>query len=159
EADIELLDMSLATQRATLDELSSSVAEAAAGYAADADVQKLVDDFADLQEQGVLADDTAQQINASRYRLALMQAWQELLRAQIQLNAGNTADAEDTLQLVVDRLAQASTLGLVNEQETLADMQGRLTTTSARMRTQPILAAQDLENIWYEMDALIAGGE
>jgi len=155
KADIERVDMSLAAQQAALDELATSVAEAAAGYAADADVQKLVDNFASLEEQVVLAGDVAQQIDTSRYRLTLMQAWQELLRAQMQLSAGNAADARGTLELVADRLAQASTLAPDEEQDALADIQDRLATASARTRTQPILAAQDLENLWYEIDALI----
>jgi len=159
EASLSRMEETLTAQQATLETLSAIADSLPDDYASVEEIETLRDDFAALQESVSLADQTAAQIEALEYRAALMQVWQETLKTRIYLTEGNVGNAETTLELAMTHLEQAAALGAEEEQETLGAIQTRLTQAASRLREQPILAAQDLESAWYELDALIAAPE
>jgi len=159
EAGLSRVDEALAAQQATLDELSSAIDGIASDYASLEEVGTLRDEFATLQKDVTFSEQVTAQLDALEYRIILVQTWQEVLKAHLYLTEGNMGDAETTLGLAMNHLDQASALGPESEQETITAIQTRLTQAVSRLREQPILAAQDLESAWYELDALITAPE
>ncbi len=155
EASLSRVDEALTGQQATLDELSSAVATISDDYASLEEVETLRDEFATLEEDVTLSEQVAVQIDALERRIVLMQTGQEVLKTYLYLSEGNVGDAETTLELALTHLDQAAALSPESEWETIAAIQTRLTQAASRLREQPIIAAQDLEGAWYELDALI----
>ena len=156
EASLSRVDEALAEQQAILDELSSNVTAISNDYASLEEVEVLRDEFTTLQENVTLAARVAAQVDALEYRIILVQTWQEVLKAHLYLTENNAGNAETTLELALTHLGQASALGPESEQEAISSIQTHLTEAVSRLREQPVLAAQDLESAWYELDALIA---
>ena len=159
EASLSRADETLAAQQTALDELSSTVEAISNDYASLEKVETLRDEFATLQEDVTLSEQVAVQIDTLERRIVLMQTGQEVLKAYLYLSAGNAGSAETTLELALTHLDQAAALSPESERETIAAIQTRLTQAASRLREQPILAAQDLESAWYELDALITAPE
>lgn len=159
ETNQSRMDEALVEQQTAVDELSSTVDAISNDYASLEEVETLRDEFTALQESVTLADQITVQLDTLEYRIILMQTWQEVLKTHLYLTEGNVGDAETTLALVMTHLDQAAALGPEDEQEAITAIQTRLTQTASRLREQPILAAQDLESAWYELDALITAPE
>lgn len=159
EGSLGRAEEALAEQQATLDELSPAVAAMSNDYASLEEVGTLRDEFTTLQESVTLADQVAAQLDTLGRRIVLIQTWQEVLKTHLYLTEGNVGDAETTLELALTHLDQASALSLESEQEAITSIQTRLTRAASRLREQPIIAAQDLEGAWYELDALITASE
>ncbi len=155
EASLSRIDEALVAQQTTLETLSATVNGLPDNYASAEEIETLRDDLAALWEGVSLADQTAAQIEALEYRATLIQVWQETLKTHIYLTAGNVGNAAATLELAAAHIEQAAALSPKEEQGTLDAIQTRLTQAASRLREQPILAAQDLESAWYELDALI----
>jgi len=152
EASLGRMEETLTAQQATLDTLSATANRLPDEYAS-------LEAIESLQEKAILSDQIAVQVSALEYLAALMQTEQEVLKTHLYLAAGNVGSAATTLELATARLERASALGPEKDQETLAAIQTRLTRAASRLREQPILAAQDLESVWYELDALITTPE
>ena len=159
EASLTRMSETLAEQQMILDTLSATVDGLPSDYAGREEMETLRDEFDTLQEDVTLAEQVAAQIDALEYRIALVQTWQEVLKTHIYLTEGNVGNAEAMLELATAHLAGASALAPEGEQEALTAIQTRLTQAASRLRNQPILAAQDLESAWYELDALITAPE
>ena len=159
EASLGRMEETLTAQQATLDALSETADKLPDDYAGLEEMEALRDDFAALRESVALADQIAAQVKALEYRAALMQVWQEVLKAHIYLTAGNAGNAATTLELALTHLDQVSALGPEAEQEAISTVQTQLTQAASRLREQPILAAQSLESAWHELDALITAPE
>lgn len=159
ETNQSRMDETLVEQRTALDELSSAVDTISNDYASWEEVETLRDEFTTLQESVTLADQVAGQLDTLEYRIILVQTWQEVLKAHLYLTEGNVGDVGTTLALAMAHLDQAAALGPEVEQETITTIQTYLTRAASRLREQPIIAAQDLENAWYELDALITAPE
>ncbi len=159
EASLSRVEETLVEQQATLDALSATAEGLPNDYASREEMETLRDEFASLQESVTLSDQVAAQVDALEYRTALMQVWHEVLKIRLYLTEGNVGNAATTLELATTHLEQAAALGPEEEQETLTAIQTRLTQAASRLRGQPVLAAQDLESAWYELDALITTPE
>jgi len=155
EASLGRVDEALTGQQATLDELSSAVTAISSDYASLEEVETLQDEFATLQKDVTLSEQVAAQVDTLERRILLVQTWQEVLKTRLYLTEGNVGDAETMLALAMTRLSQAAALSPESEQETITTIQTHLTRAASRLREQPIIAAQDLESAWYELDALI----
>jgi len=156
EASLGRMEETLTAQQSTLDTLSEITDKLPNNYASLEEMEALRDEFAALGESVALADQIAAQVKALEYRAALMQVWQEVLKAHINLTAGNAGNAATTLELALTHLDQVSAFGPEAEQEAISTVQTHLTQATSRLREQPILAAQSLESAWHELDALIA---
>jgi len=159
EAGLSRIEETLTNQQTTLDALSTDIAAFSSDYASREKMEMLSDDFAALQEEITFAEQTTAQVKALEYRSLLTQIWLETLKSHLYLTEDNVSDAETTLELAMKHIDQAAALGSEDEQEAIADIQARLTQAASRLRNQPILAAQDLESIWYELDALVTPPE
>jgi chromosome segregation ATPase len=159
EASLSRMNEALTEQQTTLDTLSTTVDRLPNDYVSQEEMETLRDEFGALQEDVTLAEQVGAQIDALEYRIGLVQTWQEVLKTHLYLTEGNVGNAETMLELATTHLAGASTLASEAEQDALTAIQTRLTQAASRLRDQPILAAQDLESAWYELDALVTAPE
>jgi uncharacterized coiled-coil protein SlyX len=163
DANLSRFGEALTEQQGILDALSADLGAISADYASLAEVETMGGEVAELQEDVKIASGITAEIDTLEYRIVLAQTWQEVLKTQLYLTEGNVGDAETTLGLATAHFGQASALDPNSESEESVEAFGsirtHLTQAAARLREQPIIAAQDLESAWYELGALITTPE
>lgn len=94
--------------------------------------------------------------DAFERRLVLMQAWQEIMRARVHLLEGNAGLATQSLNLALGNVDKYVGLSTDMTEDMLAPIQERVDTAMGLIETDPFLAVQELEIIWYNLEDMIA---
>jgi polyhydroxyalkanoate synthesis regulator phasin len=95
------------------------------------------------------------ELRALDRRLVLIRAWQEVLKARLQLAQNDPRGALEDLRLAETTLRAVYGLSAPDEQAALDPILNRLTLVLDEIYSNPYAAVQDVEIIWYDLDALI----
>jgi uncharacterized protein HemX len=95
------------------------------------------------------------ELRALDRRLTLIRAWQEVLKARLQLAQNDPRGALEDLTLAETTLRAVYGLSTPDEQAALDPILNRLTLVLDEIYSNPYAAVQDVEIIWYDLDALI----
>ena len=124
------------------------------------DVLKISDNLADVQKEviglrGVITMPITLS-DAFERRLVLMQAAEGILKARLHLLEKNSGYAKQALALARDNVARFVALSADLKAEELAPLVKRAEAASALIESDPFVAAQELEIIWYSLEKLIS---